>query len=268
MKNKKLVKLEQILQRMQRVVVAYSGGADSTFLLKVAVDALGRDNALAVTAKSETYTSSELRGAVKNAKKIGARHIVISTNELNNPQFIKNPRDRCYYCKQELFSRLKKIAKKENMKFVIDASNIDDLKDYRPGAKAKKELGAQSPLQEAGFSKADIRRFSKKLGLATWDKPAMACLASRIPYGENIKPDTLRRIEKAEACLNRLGFRHARVRCHGNIARIEVPSEDISKLTKFQIRIEIIKKLKAFGFMYVALDLQGYRTGSLNEAIS
>lgn len=263
----KIVKLKKILQRMQRVLIAYSGGVDSTFLLKVAVDTLGKQNVLAITAKSETYTSSELKDAVKNAKKIGARQVIISTNELKNPNFRKNPADRCYYCKSELFNRLKKIAKRENIKFVIDASNVDDLKDYRPGAKAKKELGVRSPLQEAGLKKEAIRRFSKKLGLATWSKPAMACLASRIPYGEKIAQDKLRRIEKAEDFLCNLGFRHVRVRCHKDIARIEVPAKDISKISTANIRNKITKKLKSLGFLYVALDLQGYRTGSLNESI-
>ena len=252
---------------MKQALVAYSGGADSTFLLKVAVDTLGKQNVLAVTAKSETYTSSELKDAVKNAKRIGARHIIISTNELKNPDFRKNPADRCYYCKSELFNRLKKIAKKENIKFVIDASNADDLKDYRPGAKAKNELGIRSPLQESGFTKNDIRRFSKKLGLSTWDKPAMACLASRLPYGEKIEADKLRKIEAAEEFLGRLGFRQVRVRCHGDMARIEVPSVDIKRLNKDEIRGKITARLKALGFLYITLDLQGYRTGSLNEVL-
>jgi len=263
----KIKKLKEILQKMSRVLVAYSGGVDSTFLLKVAVDTLGRDNVLAVTAKSETYSLSELKDAVKNVKKISARHIIISTQELKNPNFYKNPVNRCYYCKKELFTRLKKIAQKENIKFVIDASNLDDLKDYRPGAKAKKELNIRSPLQEAGFIKRDVRLFSKKIGLSTWDKPAMACLASRLPYGEKIAPEKLKRIEGAEEFLQKLGFKQARVRCHGDIARIEVPVNDILAATKSNFRIKIIKKLKSLGFLYVTLDLQGYRTGSLNEQI-
>jgi len=265
MKNKKLIKLEKILSKMGKVVVAYSGGADSTFLLKVAVDALGKQNVLAVTAKSETYTSSELKDAVKNAKKIGARQIIISTNELKNPNFRKNPVNRCYYCKYELFGELKKIAGKENIKFVIDASNVDDHKDYRPGAKAKKELSVRSPLQEAGLDKEDIRQSSKKLGLVSWSKPAAACLASRLPYGEKIEVEKLRRIEKAEDFLRNLGFKQVRVRCHNNLARIEVPAGDISGTERS--RSKITKKLKALGFLYITLDLQGYRTGSLNEAI-
>ena len=263
----KFAKLQQILQDMRRVVVAYSGGVDSTFLLKVAVDTLGRDNVLAVTATSPTYPVSELKDAKANAKKIGVRHIIIATKELGDPRFAANPVNRCYYCKKELFKRLKAMAKKEDIAFVIDASNIDDLKDYRPGAKAKKELGVRSPLQEACFSKEDIRRYSRKLGLLTWDKPAMACLASRLPYGEKIKTAKLRRIEAAEEFLQRLGFKQVRVRCHGDIARIEVESCKIKLLDKDKIRDRITHKLKKLGFTYVTLDLKGYRTGSLNEAI-
>ncbi len=267
MANNKTTILKQILQRMGNALVAYSGGADSTFLLKAAVDALGRDNVLAVTADSPTYQPSELKNAKKMARKLGARHIVIYTNELDNPNFSANPVDRCYYCKSELFSRLKELAKKEGISFVVDASNIDDRLDYRPGAKAKEELGIRSPLQEAGFSKLDIRRFSKKLGLSTWNKPAMACLASRLPYGEKISEDKLMRIEMAEDFLRRLGFRQVRVRRHGDVARVEVPPGRIKLLNEGRIRGKIINKFKTLGFMYITLDLQGYRTGSLNEVL-
>ena len=263
-KKSKVKSLKNILRTMKRILIAYSGGVDSTFLLKVAVDALGRDNVLAVTAKSETYTSSELKDAIKNARRIGARHVIISTHELKNPNFRKNPINRCYYCKSELFGRLKKIAKKENIRFVIDASNVDDLKDYRPGAKAKKELGVRSPLQEAGLTKNEIRQFSKRLGLLTWDKPAMACLASRVQYGQNIEQGILKRIEQAEDYLRLFGFRQVRVRCHKDIARIELLPIDIKRLNKSSIRGKITKRLKALGFLYITLDLEGYRTGSLN----
>ena len=267
MKNSKLKKLIQILMRMQSVLVAYSGGVDSTFLLKVAVDALGRGNVLAVTAKSPTYQVSELKDAKLQAKKISARHIIISTKELDNSNFASNPTDRCYYCKSELFSELNRIAKKEGMDFVIDASNKDDLADYRPGAKAKKKLRVRSPLQEADFSKADIRRASRRLGLATWDKPAMACLASRLPYGERIELGKLKRIEMAEDFLRNLGFRQVRVRCHSDVARIEVCIKDIPAISRPNTRAKIIKRLKSLGFLYITLDLQGYRTGSLNEVL-
>jgi uncharacterized protein len=263
----KVKRLKRILQRMRSVLIAYSGGADSTFLLKVAVSALGHDNVLAVTAKSPTYPASELKDARQQAKKIGARHIIIATKELGDARFAANPADRCYYCKSELFRKLKRIAKKQNIRFVIDASNKDDLADYRPGSKAKKELRVASPLQEAGLGKADIRRFSRKLGLATWDKPAMACLASRLPYGERITLDNLKKIEKAEDFLQRLGFRRVRVRCHGRVARIEAEQKDIAKLGAPNVRDKIAKRLKQLGFLYIALDLEGYRTGSLNEAL-
>lgn len=267
MKNKKLIKLKKILKQMNKVLVAYSGGADSAFLLKVAVSALGKDNVLAVTAKSPTYQQSELKDAIKNAKKIGARYIVIATGELGDKRFASNPPDRCYFCKSELFKKLNRIAKKKGVDFVIDASNVDDLADYRPGAKAKKEFRVRSPLQEAGFTKSDIRRLSRKLGLATWDKPAMACLASRLPYGEKIEPAKLRRIEKAEDFLQGLGFGQVRVRCHGNVARLEVAPEKIKLLNKDEVRAKITTKFKALGFLYITLDLEGYRTGSLNEAL-
>lgn len=265
--NEKLIKLKKILKSMGKVLVAYSGGVDSTFLIKMAKDVLGRDNVLAVTAQSATYPLSELKDAKRSAKDIGVRHLIIHTNEFENNNFVLNPPDRCYYCKRELFNKLKDIAKKENINFIVDASNINDIDDYRPGTKAKKELGIRSPLQEAGFNKSDIRQFSKKISLNTWDKPAMACLASRLPYGEKIEVDTLRRIELAEDFLQRLGFRQVRVRCHGNMARIEVLPKDIKLLIKNGLRDKIIAHLKKLGFSYITLDMQGYRTGSMNEVI-
>ena len=263
----KLKKLEKVLQKMNKVLIAYSGGADSTFLIKVAVDTLGKENVLAVTAKSPTYQASELKDAKENAKTIGVRHLIIDTQELKNPEFSSNPGNRCFYCKDELFGELKSIANKKGFDFVSDASNIDDLYDYRPGAKAKEKHGVSSPLQDAGFSKRDIRVFSKKLGLATWDKPAMACLASRFPYGDKIEVDKLKRIETAEYFLQGMGFKQVRVRCHGDAARIEVLPGQIKRLNKDEIRGKIVKKLKALGFLYITLDLQGYRTGSLNEVL-
>lgn len=267
MNDTKIMRLWQILRDMKRVLVAYSGGVDSTFLLKVAVDALGTQNVLAVTAKSPTYQALELKDAVKNAKKIGTRHIIIDTNEIENLNFSSNPADRCYYCKDELFSELKRMAKKECINFVVDGSNRDDTLDYRPGAKAKTKHNVRSPLKEAGFGKEDIRRFSKRLGLETWDKPAMACLASRFPYGEKIEQKKLKRVEKAEDFLQELGFRQVRVRCHDNIARIEVSVKDIKLLNKGALRGKIVQKLKVLGFLYITLDLEGYRTGSLNEVL-
>ncbi len=266
-KKSKVKKLKDILQSMSKVLIAYSGGVDSTFLVKIAKDTLGKENVLAVTAESATYPLSELKDAKRNARNIGVRHLVIHTDEFEDSNFVLNPANRCYYCKKELFSTLRKIAKKEGIEFVIDASNTDDVNDYRPGAKAKKEFGVRSPLQEAGFNKNDIRHLSEKIGLKTWDKPAMACLASRIPYGEKIEIDKLKRIETAEEFLQKSGFKQVRVRCHGSVARIEVLPKDIKLLIKNTLHDRIITRLKKMGFAFVTLDLQGYRTGSLNEVL-
>jgi pyridinium-3,5-biscarboxylic acid mononucleotide sulfurtransferase len=260
----KLGKLKKILKDMRSVLLAYSGGADSTFLLKASQDFLG-DKVLAVTAVSATYPAKELSAAKKLASALKARHKIIRTSELNQEDFVSNPVNRCYFCKKELFHRLKKIARKQNLNFVIDASNATDKKDFRPGDKAKKELGIRSPLQEAGFSKSEIRRFSRKLKLATWDKPSLACLASRIPYGSKITSAALAQIEKAENLLNKMGFKQARLRHYGRLCRIEVEADKIAELIKK--RSLVVAKLKKLGYNYITLDLQGYRTGSLNETI-
>lgn len=262
----KIETLKKVLKNLGRVVVAYSGGLDSTFLLKMAVDTLGAGNVLAVTARSETYPLSEYKEAVKIAKGLGARHLVIQTNELDSRNFKSNPVNRCYYCKKELFSRLDGIRKKNSMNHVIDGTNLDDLKDVRHGSRAAKELGVRKPLLEAGMTKADIRQYSKALKLPTWDKPAFACLASRIPFNSRITKECLNRIGKAEDYMRRLGFRQVRVRLHGKMARIEVPESDLDLGMKF--KGAVVKKLKKLGFVYVALDLEGYRTGSMHEAVS
>ncbi len=260
----KLEKLQKILKELDSAVLAFSGGVDSSFLLKVARDCLG-NKILAVTANSATYPKSELEFSRKLAGMLRARHRVIKTAELGNKKFSANPVNRCYFCKQELFSRLKKIAKKEKLNFVIDASSISDKDDFRPGAKAKKELGVRSPLEEAGFTKADIRNFSKRIGLSTWDKPAAACLASRIPYGRQISLQILKRINQAETFLRQQGVKQVRVRHYGNFCRIETLPQEIPLL--INRRKMVVKKLKQLGFKYVTLDLEGYRTGSLNEEI-
>jgi uncharacterized protein len=259
----KLEKLEDLLRGLGGVVIAYSGGLDSTFLLKAALDALGRDNVLAVTARSETYPVSEYRQAVETARSLGCRHLTIMTKELESENFKSNPIDRCYYCKKELFGRLKKIAKERGYRHVLDASNRDDLKDLRFGTKAAKELGIRSPLVEAAIGKDLIRKASRALGLATWSKPSFACLASRIPYDDRIDRKALRRIEAAEEFLRRLNVRQVRVRVHNNIARIETGREDLRKVLESKERI--VDRLKRLGFTYVSLDLEGYRTGSMNE---
>lgn len=260
----KLEKLRNILKGLKRVVVAYSGGLDSSFLLKTAIDTLGHDNVLAVTGRSETYPDSEYREGADLAGKMGARHLTIRTNELAIKNFKANPVNRCYYCKKELFKKLDGIRDKYKMNYVVDGTNLDDLKDIRHGTKAAEELGVRRPLLEAKITKEEIRRFSKELKLHTWDKPSKACLASRFPFNSPITKDGLDRIDKAEEFMRRLGFKQVRVRLHDRIARIEVPEKDLSLGMKF--KGSIISKMKKLGFIYVALDLEGYRTGSMHEA--
>ena len=260
----KLKKLKSILKEMGSVLVAYSAGVDSTFLLKVARDCLG-SKVLAVTADSPTYQRQELKFSKKMARELGVRHKVIKTLELEDKNFIKNPVDRCYFCKSELFSRLRKIAKDSRLNFVVDASNVSDKKDFRPGSIAKNELGVRSPLQEARFTKEDIRIFSKKFGLKTWDKPPIACLASRIPYGSKISSPVLSRINKAEEFLRKAGFKQVRLRHYDGLCRIEVAKSEISLLAhKSNL---VVDRLKKMGYNYITLDLEGYRTGSMNEVI-
>lgn len=260
----KINALKKILKELNSVVVAYSGGKDSAFLLKIAVDTLGADHVIAVTARSETYPQSEYREAVKLAKSIGMRHLTICTNELNSAEFISNPVNRCYYCKKELFSRLEEVRNKYSMSYVVDGTNLDDLKDIRYGNKAAQELGVRKPLLEAKIGKSDISMFSRSLRLPTWNKPALACLASRFPFNNRITKGGLAKIDKAESFMRRLGFIQVRVRMHGDIARIELPKKDLGR--GLRRREAITKKLKQLGFTYVSLDLEGYRTGSMHES--
>ncbi|MFC1674915.1 ATP-dependent sacrificial sulfur transferase LarE [Candidatus Omnitrophota bacterium] len=260
----KLKKLEGILKGMSSVLLAYSGGVDSTFLLATAHRALGK-KVLAVTAVSATYPQEELDSAKRMAKKLGARHKVIKTNEFADLNFRSNPRNRCYYCKRELFSKLKRIAVRERLNFVADASNISDKKDFRPGRIAKKELAVRSPLQEAGLAKDDIRRLSKKMGLVTWNKPALACLASRVPYGTQISRDILSRVDLGERVLRGMGFKVVRLRHYNGLCRIEVGKDEIPRLIKKHN--QVARQLKRLGYDFITLDLQGYRTGSMNEVI-
>ncbi|MEA4848692.1 MAG: ATP-dependent sacrificial sulfur transferase LarE [Clostridiaceae bacterium] len=262
---KKLDSLKKIIRNTGGAVVAFSGGVDSTFLLKVASEVLG-DKVIAVTANSETYPKRELEEAELFARTQGIKHIVIETLELEIAGFADNPPDRCYYCKHELFSKLIGIAKDNGMGFVLDGSNFDDGNDYRPGMLAAKELGVISPLKEAQLTKEEIRELSRELGLSTWDKPSFACLSSRFPYGTKITPEKLAVIAEAEDFIRGLGFRELRVRHHDTIARIEVAKADLGRIITFAD--EITKKLKSLGFIYVTLDLSGYKTGSMNYTLT
>lgn len=266
-KDDKLIGLKNILLDMKRVLVAYSGGLDSTFLLKVAIEILGRENVVAVTARSETYPYQEFKEAKAVAKKMRARHVVIATSELGIKNFSKNPVNRCYYCKKELFYKLDIMRKRFGLAFVLDGTNYDDLGDVRFGRKAALELGVRSPLLESGLTKADIRKYSKRLCLSTWDKPSYACLASRFPYHDDIKPQDLVRLDKAESFIRSLGFRQVRVRLHKDIARIEFYPNEIKKALGDALRKKITDKLRSLGFKYITIDLEGYRTGSMNETV-
>lgn len=265
--DSKFETLKNRLKEMDRVIVAFSGGVDSSFLLKVAHDVLG-SNVLAVTAKSSTYPEREFKEAVEFAAQYSIPHKVIESEELEVEGFAENPLNRCYLCKKELFDKIKRIAMEEGYKFVAEGSNKDDLGDYRPGLQAINELGIVSPLKEAGLTKNDIRILSKELGLKTWDKPSFACLSSRFPYGEKITVEKLQRVDKAEQYLIDLGFRQTRVRNHGDVARIEVEEENIEKFLDRQIRVAVYTRFKELGYVHVALDLRGYRTGSMNEGFT
>ncbi|UCC68999.1 MAG: ATP-dependent sacrificial sulfur transferase LarE [Armatimonadota bacterium] len=264
--RRKHEQLKAILAEMGGLVVAYSGGVDSTLLLKVAVEVLG-DRVLAVTATSETYPPAELEEAIQLAQELGARHETVDTDELHIDGFANNPPERCYYCKTELFQKLLAIAEEQGLPAVADGSNVDDMGDYRPGMRAGAELGIRSPLREAGLGKADVRELSKHLGLPTWNKPSFACLASRFPYGDHITSEKLRQVAAAEQVLRGLGFTQVRVRHHGEVARVELEPDEFSTIIRPENRSSIVEALRKIGYLYVTLDLAGYRTGSMNEPL-
>ena len=262
----KLNTLRLNLKNMESIAVAYSGGVDSSFLLNVAYDVL-HDNVVAVTARSSTYPEREFQEATMFTQKKGIRHVVIVSEELNIQGFSDNPVNRCYICKKELFSKVVEFARQNQIKHVVDGSNVDDLGDYRPGMQAVKELGVSCPLIEAGMGKDDVRTLSRDMGLPTWDKPAFACLSSRFPYGQKITKEKLQTIDKLEQFLMDLGFRQLRVRHHGDIARIEVSVEERMRFFDAGLMDAVYEQFHNSGFAYVTLDLKGYRTGSMNEVI-
>ena len=265
--HRKKEKLEENLKRLGSIAVAFSSGVDSTFLLKVAHDLLG-DRVIAITARSCSFPERELREADAFCKKEGILHVITDADELSIEGFRENPPNRCYLCKREIFSNMIEAAKKRGISHVAEGSNTDDTGDYRPGLLAVAELGVQSPLREAGLTKADIRALSKEIGLPTWDKPSFACLASRFAYGETITKEKLIMVDKAEQRLLDLGFRQVRVRVHGNVARIEIDRGEFEKMIQPEVSASVHQYLRELGFLYVTLDLGGYVTGSMNQELS
>ena len=264
--NDKYDFLKSYIKELGSVAVAFSSGVDSTLLLKVAHDELG-DKCIALTGSSESFPQTEQEESNSFCEKEGIQQVLFFSNELQNEDYAKNPKDRCYHCKHILFSTMQKLAKENGVSYVLEGSNVDDLGDYRPGLNAIAELGIKSPLREAGLTKDEIRQLSKQLNLPTFQKQSFACLASRIPYGERITAEKLKRIEEAEDFLKKKGFSYYRVRIQDKLARIEVLPKDIECFMEGNLRNEVVAYFKQLGFLYVTLDLQGYRTGSMNEVL-